>query len=121
MQAAITAYAEFDAVVDYTWIPVNFTGTTFVVTGPSVSLGQLSYIFTQNGGGNFNQTLNSGGTPLAATPSGDGILAIDGFMWVAGDPAEINISSVPEPATLALLGVAAVGLLAYVWRRRAKA
>ena len=118
-----SAYAQFDAVVDYTWFPGSFNGTTtFTVSGPSVTLGQLSYSFYQAGGGSFNTTLYSSGT-LLATPNNDGILALDGYMWVAGDPVDVTISSspIPEPSTLVLLAVGIVGLLAYAWRRRGEA
>ena len=55
----------------------------------------------------------------------------DGFDWYityeandAGTPSltggnDVAIYSVPEPTTLALLGVGAIALLAYVWRRLA--
>ena len=34
------------------------------------------------------------------------------------DPGYIDLVVVPEPSTFALLGVAAVGLLGYAWRRK---
>ncbi len=126
VQTGANAYAEVDALIDYTWFPaISGTNTASgpYTYGPPVSLGDLTYTFASPpGGGTFSQTLTAVST-LSATPSGDGMLAIDGFMWVAGDPFQINISSVPKPATLVLLGVAAVGLLGYGWRRwrRAKA
>ena len=121
VQPAITAYAQFDGVVDYTWIPVSgIPGTTTFTIGTPLPLGQLSWTFLQNGGGSFNQTLTSSGS-LGAIPSGDGILALDGHMWLAGDPSEITVLSVPEPSTLVLLGIGAVSLLTYAWRRRARA
>ena len=51
--------------------------------GPAQPLGDVSYSFLQNGGGSFSQTLTAVST-LAATPTGDGMLAIDGFRQHAG-------------------------------------
>jgi len=110
------AYAQFDAVIDYTWIPVNInTSGVIGASGPQVSLGQLTYTFNQLGGGSFATTLFSSGS-LLATPSGNGILALTGHMWIAGDPFELNVTTVPEPASIALLSVGLVGLIAYRWR-----
>ena len=92
-----TRYAEFSGVVDYTWLTVSGTNSngTVNITG-TTNLGSLDYAFLQTGGGSFGTWISSSGS-LAATPSGTGILAIDGFMWIAGDPAQINVSSVPSP------------------------
>jgi hypothetical protein len=44
-----------------------------------------------------------------------------GYNESAVDYVRVEGISTPEPSTLALLGVAALGLLAYAWRRRASA
>jgi hypothetical protein len=83
--------------------------------GPSVSLGQLNYTFLQPGGGAFNLPVFSTGT-LGAVPATDGILSLTGQMWIAGDPFELNVTTVPEPSTM---GLAVAGVLAFaVYRLR---
>jgi hypothetical protein len=109
-------YVQFDGLINYTWLPVS-VNTAGVVTpaGAPVPLGTLSYAFTQLGGGPFNQTLTSSGS-LLATPIGDGILALDGHMWIAGDPFDFNVTTVPEPASVGMLGMGALTLA--ICRRR---
>jgi hypothetical protein len=40
---------------------------------------------------------------------------------IADGPSGDTITSVPEPSTLVLMGIASIGLLAYVWRRKKRA
>jgi hypothetical protein len=94
-------YAQFHGDIAYTWTPA---------IGSPVALGDLTYSFYQTGGGLFDQTIYSTGS-LLPTPPNNGTLSLDGYLWVAGDPAAISVSSVPEPSTLALLGAGAIGLL----------
>jgi len=43
---------------------------------------------------------------------------LDFSLVVIGEDVYTQITAIPEPSTLALLGIGAVSLLAYVWRRR---
>jgi hypothetical protein len=52
---------------------------------------------------------------ILPTPAGDGILELNGYAYIAGDPFEMNIS-VPEPTSLAL--IPAAGLLLLLRRQR---
>ncbi len=116
--AAPGAYAQFDGVIDYTWIPVSInTAGVLSQTGPATLLGTLSWTFLQPGGGSFNQTLLSSGS-LAAAPAGDGMLVLTGEMWLAGDPFDMTVSLAPEPSLG--FGVAACALIHQGLRRRRK-
>jgi hypothetical protein len=106
-------YAQFDAQVAYWWTPVN---AAMVPTGPAAPLGSLSYSVLATGVGPFAITAPSTGTILP-TPAGDGILELNGYAYIAGDPFEMNIS-VPEPTSLAL--IPAAGLLLLLRRRMAR-
>jgi hypothetical protein len=44
------------------------------------------------------------------------VLSLDGYMWLAGDPSDIEVT--PEPSAFALLGIGAVSLAGYFWRCR---
>ncbi|MBC7782514.1 MAG: PEP-CTERM sorting domain-containing protein, partial [Burkholderiales bacterium] len=110
MQAG--GYVQFDGVVRYDWIAVLADGS---LSGTPISLGQLNYTFTQLGGGAFSATIPSTGA-LAATPILDGVLEITGHFWLAGDPFDAQVTSLPEPTSLTLF--AAAGLFAL--RRRAR-
>ena len=95
----LSSYAQFEAVINYDWIPATVNSAGVVTqTGPLQSLGALSYSWSVTGPGPFNLSLPSTGS-LAATPTGDGILSLTGFAYVAGDPVDITVTSVPEPST----------------------
>ncbi len=114
----LTAYAQFDALLNYNWTPVTLnTAGTITGSGPTSSLGSLNYSWSTIGAGPIFLTLNSSGS-LLATPAGNGVLSITGHGWVAGDPFDLTVSSVPEPTSLMLVGVG-LALSAYRRRRRA--
>ena len=108
-------YAQFDAAVTYTFIPTN---TTWVPIGrPPLWARSTTPGYNSRWALSWNDIVYPTG-PLAGTTTGPGVLELTGYAYVAGDPVDINIQSVPEPSTLALLGTGAAGLLGYLWRRR---
>jgi hypothetical protein len=110
-------YAQFDGEVHYDWTPVSVnTAGILAATGPTVSLGTLSYAFLQPSGGTFTAVVPSTGA-LAATPAGDGILSLTGQMWIAGDPFTLIATTTPEPASLSLF---AVGGMLIIGRRQTR-
>ncbi len=100
------SYAQLDAQFNYSWTPVN---SSLTPTGPTISLGTLTFQTTQTTPGLFVFPLTSSGT-LSAAPTGDGILEINGYIYLAGDPSEIGIS-LPEPVSLSILGLGTIVLL----------
>jgi hypothetical protein len=110
-----TAYAQFAGRLNYYWTSINTAG----VVGATSNLGFLEYNWSITGPNpsflaipvNPLSTSN-----LAATPAGGGVLSIVGELFVAGDPANISVSTVPEPGTmlLTLLGL----LCASAWQLR---
>jgi hypothetical protein len=108
-------YAQFDAQMNYYWIPSN--NTAFSPTGTPTYLGTLNYSALRLGGGSYNGFIFPTGA-LAAAPTNWGVLEITGDMWVAGDPSSITVTGVPEPASLGLLGLASLAALGRRSRRR---
>lgn len=105
-----TPYAQFDAAVTYTWVPLN---SSMAQTGPATNLGTLYFAWQSSGAGSFATTVTSTGS-LAATPTAFGMLELTGYAYIGGDPFAVTLTAVPEPGMLTLVGVA----LAAASRRR---
>ena len=97
------------------FLPAEFFGL-FVVTAGSMSLAS---------GGAADPWITSGTAssmyPSSRTPGSSGTNTtgtIDGYQVTLSMQGDDLVLSVPEPSTLAMLGVGAIGLLAYGLRRR---
>jgi hypothetical protein len=55
---------------------------------------------------------------LPVSPGNTIDFAVYGSYGYGSTPLEATVTGTPEPSTLALLGVSAIGLLAFAWRRR---
>lgn len=111
---ATGGWAQFGAEVNYWWLD-TLPGTT-IVTNTSL-LGTLVYDFQVTNTGPFSQWVNYNATNLLGA-AGNGFLMITGSAFVAGDPFEIYVTSVPEPATAVTMGIGALGAAVLAVRRR---
>ena len=121
----------FDVADNGAWGSIN------PATGAYTPIGNLAAVFPGNGYGNFNESqgfslaFGSSGALYATGWGSDGYsdfgtlnLATGAFTKISspfGNYYEGTIAApVPEPSTILLLGIGAVSLLAYGWRRRTK-
>jgi hypothetical protein len=112
------SYAQVAGIANYYWTDINSAG----IVGATTPLGSLQYNWSQIGPGAFTNvpvTPNTSSS-LLPTPGGStgGVLSIVGEFFVAGDPAEISVVTVPEPSTWTTLGLGA-SMFALLRRRRA--
>jgi hypothetical protein len=105
------SYAQVAGVANYFWTDINSAG----VVGPSTPLGSLEYNWSQIGPGSFaNVPVNPlSSSNLLSTPPGatNGVLSIVGEFFVAGDPAVISVTAVPEPTGWTAAACGAMALL----------
>lgn len=110
-----TSYAQFAGVIDYYWTDTNSAG----IVGTTTPLGSLTYSWTQTGPGTWFATPVAPTGALASTPIGatSGLLSVIGEVFVAGDPAWIEVTAVPEPTTAVAVVAGVAGVLAFRRRR----
>jgi len=120
--------------IQHQLLRMSASGVTTVfasITGAkSLAIGQGSfgeYLYVGSRYGDVYQVDAQGNTSLFAwgfgdhTPEGNfgGIDIVGDTMWLTSDTGTLyRVTPVPEPSALILLGISAIGLLAYMWRQR---
>jgi len=105
--------------------PTDLGSMNFDLTGVAGPTNGFTFNFVHNPGNLAVIDNNEGGAEYH-TPPIEGMGTSDTIDWVgSGDHIgyngigdSVNVSRVPEPSTLALLGCGLFGLLAYAWRKR---
>jgi hypothetical protein len=99
---------QFGAEVNY-WFLTTIPGT--VIVNSVTNLGSLQYNYQLTGSpGAFSSIVNYSPTTLLGA-TGNGFLMITGEAFVAGDPFDITVTSVPEPSSIALAGMGGLAIL----------
>ena len=103
------SYAQFGGEMDF-WS---------VIGGVAAPLGTLyfSYLNTSPGGSFATTVTGSGTIGSGVIANNPDFIRITGSFYVAGDPSSIHVESVPEPSSVGLLAVSALGLLQRFRRR----
>ena len=111
--------AEFGAEVNYWWLS-TLAGTIQITS--ITNLGSLQYQkYLSSVNGPFTSLVPdtySSNSLLGVAPGSTGFLELTGDMYLIGDPVNISVETVPEPAALALMAVAGAGMLLLRKRRR---
>jgi hypothetical protein len=111
VSGTVGSYVDFGGVMNFWDVPTS---------GPSVLLGTLTFGYNSLTPGAFSTIVTGSGnigTPGTWVNSPDSI-RITGDFFVAGDPSSITVESLPEPSSLVLAALAAVGLAAVARRRK---
>ena len=93
---------------------MNFWDVT--TSSTAIPLGTLKFFYFNNTGGPFSAPVNGSANITGTVPPGD-TLRVAGDFFLIGDPSQIQINSVPEPSSCALLGLGSLTLLASRRRR----
>ena len=102
------SYATFGGVINYWDVPPS--------PGAPILLGSYTYSYNNSTVGPFSSWVSGVGSISNGVNAPD-TLRLTGDFFIIADPASMTVTSVPEPSSLALLGIGALGLLGFGWRR----
>ena len=96
------SYAQFGGEMNF-W---SVSGGSPTSMGPA-----LTFSYLNTSGGAFSTVVSSSGLIGSVPVNNPDSIRITGTFYIAGDPSSITVQSVPEPSSLALLGLGALGLV----------
>ena len=108
VNSAPGSYAQFGGEMNF-W---SVSGSTPTSMGAPLTFSYLNLV-----GGAFSTVVTSTGVIGSVPVNNPDFIRITGSFYVAGDPSSITVQSAPEPSSLGLLGMAALGLLRRFRRR----
>ena len=86
--------------------------------GVPTAMGTLNFSYLNLAGGAFSTVVAGTGVIGSVPVNNPDFIRVTGSFYVAGDPSSITVQSAPEPSSLGLLGMAALGLGQRFRRRR---